>query len=119
LISTLATTTPVTRSVTPTHRAVEAGGAPATTIAITTGDNRTLERATATAMMATSGRSDGAPETTGKGQADTDRIAITIPDLPTEIATIDGLLSGDRARRSNERPEPAVRHPFRIKTGIR
>jgi hypothetical protein len=29
------------------------------------------------------------------------------------------VLSGVRARRSNERPEPAVRHPLRIKTGIR
>ena len=91
MISTLATTTPVTRSGTPTRRAVEAAAAPATTIAITPGDNRTLGHATA--MMVTSGRADEAPETTGKGQTDTDRIAITIPAGPTEIATIENAIA--------------------------
>src|SRR4029450_7640259 len=94
LIWTLATTTPVTRSVTPTHRAVEAGAAPATTIAITTGDNRTLERATA--MMATSGRPDEAPETTGKGQTGIEASAITIPAGRTEIATIENVIARSR-----------------------
>ena len=66
MIWTLATTTPVTRSGTPIRRAAEAAVAPATTSATTTGDNPTLGGATA--MMVTRGRSDAAPETTGKGQ---------------------------------------------------
>jgi hypothetical protein len=73
---------------------VEAAAAPATTIAITTGDNRTLGRATA--MMATSGRSDEAPETTGKGQTGTDGIATTIRAGPTETATIENAIARPR-----------------------
>jgi hypothetical protein len=101
LIWTLATTTPVTRSGTPIRRAVEAAAAPATTIAITTGDNRTLGRATA--MMATSGRSDEAPEPTGKGQTWRGETAITIPAGPTATATRATAIprSGTRSSGSN------------------
>jgi hypothetical protein len=63
-------------------------------IAITTGDNRTL--GPATAMMATSGRSDAALETTGKGQTSTDAIVITIPAGRTEIATIENAIARSR-----------------------
>lgn len=47
-------------------------------------------------MMATRGRSDVALETTGKDQTDTDRIAITIPAGPTEIATIENAIARSR-----------------------
>jgi hypothetical protein len=87
LISTLATTTPATRSDTPTRRTVEAVAAPATTIAITTGAS--LGHAHETAITMTHLRSDAGLEKTGKGQTDTDRMAITIPAGPTEIATIE------------------------------
>ena len=85
MIWTLATTTPVTRSGTLTRGAVEAAAVPPTTIAITTGDNRTLGRATA--MLTTRVRSDEAPETTGKGRTSRDETAITIPAGPTATAT--------------------------------
>jgi hypothetical protein len=84
----------VTRSGTPTRRAVEAAAAPATTITITTGDNRTLGRATAT--VPTCGRSDAAPETTGKGQTDTHRIAITIPAGPIGRGAVEMTSTHDR-----------------------
>jgi hypothetical protein len=63
-------------------------------IAITTGDNRTLERATA--MLATSGRSDAALATTDKGQTGTEGIAIPIPAGPIEIATIENAIARSR-----------------------
>jgi hypothetical protein len=50
------------------------------------------------------------------------RAAVNNSDFRTSAtrgSRANGLLSGVRARRSNERPEPAVRHPLRIKTGIR
>jgi hypothetical protein len=78
----------------PTRRAVEAAVAPATTIAITTGDYRALERATA--MMATSGRSDEASETTAKRQTRRDESAITILAGPAEIATIENAIARSR-----------------------
>jgi hypothetical protein len=71
---------------------VETAAAPATTIAITTGDNRTLGRATV--MMVTCGLSDAVLEPTGKAQTDTDRIAI--PAGPTEIATIENAIGRSR-----------------------
>jgi hypothetical protein len=73
---------------------VEAAAAPATTIAITTGGNRTLGLATAT--MATRGRSDAALETTVKGQTSTDAIATTILDGPTAIATVENAIARSR-----------------------
>ena len=96
MISTLATTTPATRSGTPTRRAVEPAAAREITIAITTGDSRTPGRVIAMTMMR--GRSDVILETTGKGQTDTDRIAITIPEGPTEIATIENATARSRMR---------------------
>jgi hypothetical protein len=44
-------------------------------------------------MTMTRGRLDVDLETTGKGQTDTDRIAITIPAGPTEIATIENAIA--------------------------
>ena len=44
------------------------------------------------------GRSDVVLETTGKGQTDTNRIAITIPNGPTEIATIENATARSRMR---------------------
>jgi hypothetical protein len=73
---------------------VEAAAAPATTIAITTGDNRTLGRVTP--MMATSGRSDEAPETTGKGQTRRDETAIATPAGTTATATIESAIARSR-----------------------
>jgi hypothetical protein len=77
---------------------VKDAAAPATTIAITIGDNRTLGRATA--MMATTGRSDEAPETTGKGQSWRDETAIAIPVGPTATGTHANAIarSGTRSR---------------------
>jgi hypothetical protein len=69
LISTLATTTPATRSDTPTRRTVEAVAAPATTIAVTTGAS--LGHAHETPITMTHLRSDAGLEKTGKGQTDT------------------------------------------------
>ena len=96
MIWTLATTTPVTRSGTLTRGAVEAAAVPPTTIAITTGDNRTLGRVIA--RMATRGRSDEALETIGKGQTHIEAIAITIPDGPTEIVMIENAIARSRMR---------------------
>ena len=61
---------------------------------MTTGAN--TRRAPAIAMTMMRGRSDLVLETTGKGQTATDRIAITIPAGPTEIATIENAIARSR-----------------------
>lgn len=94
MISTLATTTRETTSGTRGRGAAEPAAAPATTNAITTADNPMLGRAIA--MTMTRGRSDVVLETTGKGQTSTDGIAITIPDGPIEIATIENAIARSR-----------------------
>jgi hypothetical protein len=95
-ISILVTSIRETTSGIPRRRVVEAAAAPAIAIVMTTGAN--LRRARAIAMTMTRGRLDVVLETTSKGQTDTDRIAITIPAGPTEIATIENAIARPRMR---------------------
>ena len=95
-ISTRVTTIRETTSGIRTLQVAAAAAAPAIAIVMTTGAK--LRRGPAIAMTMTRGRSDAVLETTGKGQTDTDRIAITIPAGPTEIATIENAIARSRMR---------------------